>query len=182
MYLPFLIFRIQLKLLCAVLSRSVMSDSLWPQGLEPTRLLCQWGFSRQEYYSGLPCPPPGDLPNPGIKLRPPALEIDYLLSELPEKSKNTGLGSLSLLQGNLPDPEIKLGSPALQVGSLPTELPGKYLPFLIFRIQIHLLYWLHYHPSICSLCFRNLLKIYLLLFPGLLLSNFRRLILICNSS
>ena len=25
------------------------------------------GFSRQEYWSGLPCPPPGDLPNPGIK-------------------------------------------------------------------------------------------------------------------
>ena len=27
------------------------------------------GFSRQEYWSGLPCPPPGDLPNPGIKPR-----------------------------------------------------------------------------------------------------------------
>ena len=27
------------------------------------------GFSRQEYWSGLPCPPPGDLPNPGIKLK-----------------------------------------------------------------------------------------------------------------
>ena len=26
------------------------------------------GFSRQEYWSGLPCPPPGDLPDPGIKL------------------------------------------------------------------------------------------------------------------
>ena len=34
------------------------------------------GFSRQEYWSGLPCPPPGDLPNPGIKptsLMSPAL-------------------------------------------------------------------------------------------------------------
>ena len=34
------------------------------------------GFSRQEYYSGLPCPPPGDLPDPGIKpfsLMSPAL-------------------------------------------------------------------------------------------------------------
>ena len=28
------------------------------------------GFSRQEYWSGLPCPPPGDLPDPGIKLTP----------------------------------------------------------------------------------------------------------------
>ena len=38
-----------------------------PHGLEPARLLCPWGFSRQEYWSGLTCPPPGDLPNPGIE-------------------------------------------------------------------------------------------------------------------
>ena len=35
-------------------------------------------FSRQEYWSGLPCPPPGDLPNPGIKPRSPALQADSL--------------------------------------------------------------------------------------------------------
>ena len=34
------------------------------------------GFSRQEYWSGLPFPSPGDLPNPGIKLRSPTLEVD----------------------------------------------------------------------------------------------------------
>ena len=39
------------------------------------------GFSRQEYWSGLPCPPPGDLPNPGIKARSPTLWVDYLPSE-----------------------------------------------------------------------------------------------------
>jgi len=33
-------------------------------------------FPRQEYWSGLPCPPPGDLPNPGIKPRSPALQTD----------------------------------------------------------------------------------------------------------
>ena len=33
------------------------------------------GFSRQEYWSGLPCPPPGDLPNPGTKRRSPALWV-----------------------------------------------------------------------------------------------------------
>jgi len=38
-------------------------------------------FSRQEYWSGLPCPPPGDLPNPGIKPRSPALQADSLPSE-----------------------------------------------------------------------------------------------------
>ena len=42
-----------------MLSRSVVSDSLWPHGLEPARLLCPWGFSRQEYWSGWPCYPPG---------------------------------------------------------------------------------------------------------------------------
>ena len=36
------------------------------------------GFSRQEYWSGLPCPPPGDLPNPGIEPEAPALKADSL--------------------------------------------------------------------------------------------------------
>ena len=40
-------------------------------------------FSRQEYWSGLPCPPPGDLPNPGIKPTPPALEGEVLTTGLP---------------------------------------------------------------------------------------------------
>ena len=49
------------------------------------------GFPRQEYWSGLPCPPPGDLINPGIK------------------PKNTGVGSLSLLQGNFLTQESNQG-------------------------------------------------------------------------
>ena len=43
------------------------------------------GFSRQEYWSGLPFPSSGDLPDPGIKLRSPALQADFLTSELPGK-------------------------------------------------------------------------------------------------
>ena len=43
------------------------------------------GFSRQEYWSGLPFPSPGDLPDPGIKPRSPALEADALTSEPPGK-------------------------------------------------------------------------------------------------
>ena len=39
-------------------------------------------FSRQEYWSGLPLPSPGDLPNPGIEPRSPALPADSLPSEL----------------------------------------------------------------------------------------------------
>ena len=41
------------------------------------------GFPRQEYWSGLPFPPPGHLSNPGSKLRSPALQANSLLSEPP---------------------------------------------------------------------------------------------------
>ena len=50
-----------------------------------TRLLCPWRFSRQEYWSGLPFPPPGDLPDPGIEPSSPALQVDALLLEPPGK-------------------------------------------------------------------------------------------------
>ena len=62
-----------------------MPDSLWPHGLQPTRLLCPWDFSRQGYWSGLPFPSPGDLPNPGIEPRSPALQADSLPTELQGK-------------------------------------------------------------------------------------------------
>ena len=78
-------------------------------------------FSRPEYWSGLPCPPQGDLPNPGSKLRSPMFQADSLPSESPGKPKNTGVDSLSLLQGIFPTQ----GSRALQADSLPAELPGK---------------------------------------------------------
>ena len=42
-------------------------------------------FSRQEYWSGLPCPPPGDLPSPGIEPRSFALQVNSLPSEPPGK-------------------------------------------------------------------------------------------------
>ena len=67
--------------------------------MQPARLLCPWGFSRQEYWSGLPCSSPGDHPNPGVKPSSPTLQVDSLPSELPGKLKNTRVGSLSLLQG-----------------------------------------------------------------------------------
>ena len=55
-------------------------------------------FSRPEYWSGLLCSPPGDLPNPSKEPRSPALQADSLPFEPPGKLKNTGVGSLSLLQ------------------------------------------------------------------------------------
>ena len=46
------------------------------------------GFSRQGYWSGLPCPPPGDLPNPGIEPGFPVFQVDSLLCELHQGSIN----------------------------------------------------------------------------------------------
>ena len=59
-------------------SWSVMYDIFQPCGLSME-------FSREEYWSGLPFPSPGDLHDPGIKLRSPALQADCLPSELTEK-------------------------------------------------------------------------------------------------
>ena len=42
---------------------------------------CPWGFSRQEQWCGLPCSPPGDLPNPGIEPRSSTLQVDSLPAE-----------------------------------------------------------------------------------------------------
>ena len=72
---------------------------------------------------------PGDPPNPGIKPRSPAMQADSLLSELSGKAKNTGGGSLALLQGNFLTQESNQGIehrfPALQADSLLSEPPGK---------------------------------------------------------
>ena len=61
------------------------------------------GFSRQEYWSGLPFPSPGDPPDPGIEvasLMSPASQVDSLLSKLPEKphSVNAAAAAAKSLQ------------------------------------------------------------------------------------
>ena len=57
----------------------------------PSTIACQaplsMGFSRQEYWSGLPFPSPGDLPDPGIKLTSPALAGGFFIVEPPGKPK-----------------------------------------------------------------------------------------------
>ena len=57
------------------------------------------GFSGQEYWHGLPCLPPGDLPNPGIETRSPTLQADSLPAESPGKSKNNGWVDYSFSRG-----------------------------------------------------------------------------------
>ena len=56
----------------------------WPPVL-PSQAPLNMGFPRQEYWSGLPFPCPGDLPDPGIKPGFPELQVDSLPSESPGK-------------------------------------------------------------------------------------------------
>ena len=67
------------------LSCSVVSDSAnpWTVAYQAPPSM---GFSRQEYWSGLPFPSPGDLPDPGIKPGSSALQPDALPSEPPGKA------------------------------------------------------------------------------------------------
>ena len=67
-----------------------MSNSATPWTVAPQAPL-PMGFSRQEYWSGLPFPSPGDLPDPGIEPGSPTLQADSLLSELLEKPTLTGV-------------------------------------------------------------------------------------------
>ena len=61
------------------ISHSVLSDSLRLSGMS-------MGFSRQEYWSGLPFPSPGDLPSPGVEPGSLLLQADSLPPEPPGKS------------------------------------------------------------------------------------------------
>ena len=76
-------YKIQIDLKClyvCVPSCSVVSD--WATlRTAACHAPSQRRFSRQEYWSGLPCPPPGDLPNPGIRPGSPALQADSLPAE-----------------------------------------------------------------------------------------------------
>ena len=90
------------------------------------RLLCPWGFSRQEYWSELPCPPPRDLPNRGIKPSfPHCRQIHYHLTHQGSPRILEWVAySFSRVSSRPRNWTIRLGSPALQVDSLPAELPG----------------------------------------------------------
>ena len=67
-------------------------------------------FSRPEYWSGWPFPSPGDLPNPRIEARSPALQVNSLPAEPQGKAKNTRVSSLSLFQQIFPTQELIGGS------------------------------------------------------------------------
>ena len=83
------------------------------------------GLSRQGYWNELPFPSLGYLPDPGIEPRSPALQADSLPVETPGKPKNTGVGSLSLLQGIYPTHGLKPGILHFRWILLPAEPQGK---------------------------------------------------------
>ena len=82
-------------------------NSLWHHGLQPARFLCPWGFSRQEYWNGLPCLPPEDLPNQGLNT---GLYIaGRFFTHCFTRKVQYRVGSLSLLQGIFPIQESNRG-------------------------------------------------------------------------
>ena len=84
---------------CAMLCLVTQSclTLLWPHGLQPARLLCLWGFSRQEYWSGCHALLQGIFPiqvlNPGLALQGDSLPSEPLLRQI---NKQTKSGSWSL--------------------------------------------------------------------------------------
>ena len=105
-------------LIFLLLSHSIMSDSLRSHGLQPIRHLCSWGFSRQEDWSGLPFPPPGDLPKPGVEPRSPALQVDCVPSKPPATMEGLILYS-SLKFGHWPQSSGLVASSAFSEGLEP---------------------------------------------------------------
>ena len=85
-------------------SHSVVSESLRPHGL-----YSPWNSPGHNTEVGKPFSSLGDLPNPGIETRYPTLQVDSLPAEPQGKPKNTGVGSLSLLQQIFPTHESNRG-------------------------------------------------------------------------
>ena len=86
-----------------------MLDSFATPWITTSQAPLSMGFPRQEYWSGLPFLSPGDLPNPEIEPRSPGLQADSFPAEPQGKPKNTGVGSLSLLQWILPTQDSNRG-------------------------------------------------------------------------
>ena len=102
-------FKVKEQLCCTVLSWSVVPNSFDSMDCSPPDSSVHGDFPGRNTGSGLPCPPLGDLPNPGTEPRSPALQADSLPSEPSGKPKKTGVGSLSLLQGIFPTQESNRG-------------------------------------------------------------------------
>ena len=80
-----------LQVTCFTFCVCVLVTQLWVAWATPQTVACKaplcMEFSRQEYWSGQPFPSPGDLPNPGIEPKSPAVQVDSFSSEPPGKPR-----------------------------------------------------------------------------------------------
>ena len=125
---------------CVCVSLSVLSESATPSTVAHQAPLSK-GFSRQEYWSGLPFPSPGDLPDPGIEPTFPALQADSLLSEPPGKSPQfSDIIKIPLLLGRKLISHKYPYNPSLPLPSLPTPSRSSQstsLSFLRYTAAFH---------------------------------------------
>ena len=121
---------IPLSLCCAVLSCPVMCDPLHPHGQRSLAGCSPWGFSRQEYCSGLPCPPPGSSQprrssQPRDQTQVSCIAGRFFTLWASREAQEYWSGQPIPSPGELHHTGIEPGSPALQADSLPAELPRK---------------------------------------------------------
>ena len=109
-------------------SRSVVSHSVSPWTIAH-RAPPSMEFSRQEYWSGLPFPSPGGLPDPGIEPRSPALQANTLPSEPPGKYPH-GLTALCAF------PLTHIGNPRHQISNHNLEWYKPSFLSLLYSSQI----------------------------------------------
>ena len=120
----------------------------------PWTIACQaplfMEFSRQEYQSGLPFPPPGDLPNPGMEPVSPALAGGFFTAE-------------------------SSGKPNTNHAATQTKIPGGAVNSPLHPHTVNQGYWLLFIPHLPYLIFSSLLFLMILIYPPVsLLSKFSR--------
>ena len=122
---------------CVCVSRVCLCATAWT-GAHQAPLSV--GFSRQEYWSELSCPPPEDLPDPGIKPGYPALQADSLLSEPPGKPFIFPLPACPIF----PSFKVLVGKP-FQLLQPENSSPWFILDFMFFQRVFSSLSW---YPAI----------------------------------
>ena len=130
-----------------------------PTLCDPWTVSCQASlsmeFSRQEYWSGLPCPPPGDLPNPGMEIRSPASQVDSLPTKSPGKPNLVASPNPSGSSSRHRHVQILLNLPSKYIQNLissyvfyhdhPVQTGASKMVRNHFLHQLHVLYLLTVH-------------------------------------
>ena len=90
-----------------------------------------WGFSRQEHQSGLPCPPPGDLPTPGTNLCLLHWQADSFTTESAEKPPSTSMFQLNEWDLNIDWAGICRSHETSQLSGAPSTTWSRNLLFTV---------------------------------------------------